>query len=114
MRVALLHDLHQVAERLRMNKENCGSARSAAWSSVDQVESACLHVLESFVNVSDPKREVSKSATAPVSFQLLRHRRFGTERLKQLDQVRAVTHTQKDFPYLVRAEHLLAVNLLES
>ena len=97
-----------------MNKENRGPARSAAWSSVDQVESACLHVLESFVNVSDPKREMGNSATAAVSLQLLRNRRFGTERLKQLYQVRAVTHTQQDFPYLVRAKHILAVNLLES
>jgi len=49
-----------------------------------------------------------------ILFQNLLHRRFGAQRLQQLDQVGAVANPQQGFTHLVGAVYLFPMNLAKA
>src|SRR5208283_2614866 len=115
----LLDHLKQVSERrrfsgLRMHEEHSRASRTSSRGSVDDLEAILLQVIEGLLNISYTQGNVRQPAAAAVLFQLLRYRRFGAERLQQLDQVGTITYLQQYFTNLVRSKHLFAMDLFEA
>jgi hypothetical protein len=114
-----LNDLEQVSEgcgvgRSWVNEEDGRGSRTWTRGGIDYVEASLLQAGERCMDIGDAKGDVGEAAASTVLCQLPGDRRFGTERLQQLDAIRAVSDLEENFADLVGAEDLFAVEFVEA
>ena len=78
------------------------------------METVVLHVIVRSVNIGDAECEMREASAAAILFKLAGDGRIRAEGLKQLNGVRPGAYLEQNFPDLIAAEDVFAMDLLKA